>query len=240
VQLSIVTGTKDRPECIKRLVYSVVSNAGLRWNEWELIIADASEKLTQLDHTILGLGASVFTIHEKTPLGMVKGYNHAFWLSRGKWVLWLNDDVEVLPGYDKAAVGFMEANPEIGLGALYYSEQGVQENKFHINHYLEMAYANFGIIRRDIGNELGWFDEDIKMYGSDNALSFKVLLAGKGVVGIPNAKLIHHAHQDPLRKENQKDRRSDARLLRDRYFPRVNEMRAVYNQYSRLGGPWEI
>ena len=62
-----------------------------------------------------------------------------------------------------------------------------------------MLYANFGILRRSLGKELGWFDEELTMYGSDNSLTFKTLLAGHGVTSIPGAKLIHHGHADQQR-----------------------------------------
>lgn len=227
--LSLVTGSLNRPESLKRLIDSIVTHTDV---EWELIIAEASEQPAENIW-----GERVKILHEQPRLGYVKGYNLAFAAATGKWILYLNDDAEVQPGYAKAAVDFMEANPDVGLGALYYREGA---NPFRVWTCYGMVYANFGIISRELGNQLGWFDDDLQMYGADNALSFKVLLAGKGIASIPGARVVHYVHEDRFRLDNQKHRMADSQLLQQRYYSRLEDMRVVYDRFRRLSGPEKL
>lgn len=231
--LSIVTGTRDRPDCFRRLLLSIVRHTQV---PYELIVADASS----VPYDVPLKPANIVWLPETPRLGMVKGYNRAFAAASGKWVIWLNDDCEVLPGYDTAAIDFMEANPKIGLGALYYIEKSLPKSTFHVNTFLDMLYANFGIIRRELGKELGWFDEDLTMYGSDNSLTFKCLLAGHGVTAITGSKVIHHGHMDDQRRENMRGQRVDAKHVMNKYMHRIDDMRAVYRQTRSVGGPLEL
>jgi GT2 family glycosyltransferase len=218
--LSLVTGTRNRPVEFRRLVESIERNTPI---EWELIVSDASD--TPIDES--GLPKNVIVIPERPRLGCTMGYNNAFREAIGTWVIWLNDDCEVLPGYATNAIRFMETNPQIGLGALYYRE-GVTD--FHVNSYYNMVYANFGIIRKELGDRIGWFDNEIPMYGCDNALAFNVLLAGFGIDGIPDATLIHHAVNDQFRRENNETdtRIREAEFLRDKYGPRLPAIQHSY------------
>lgn len=192
---------------------------------YELVVSDASDPpidFFNLPHTV--------RILEESPrLGCTKGFNRAFREARGEWLIWLNDDVEVAPGYAEAAIRFMEEHPEIGLGALYYSDP--THIGFKVNSCVfGMLYANFGIIRRKLGEQVGFFDEDILMYGCDNSLTYRVLLAGKGVAGIPSSRVVHHSVNDAERRNNNDlpFRIAQAELLKAKYGPRLSEMRAVY------------
>ncbi len=219
--LSMVTGTRNRPESFKRLLDSITTHATL---PWELIVSDASEQ-----PYVEVLPDNVYLIHEKPRLGYVKGYNAMFRRAMGQWVLWLNDDCEVQPHFDTEAVNFMESHPSIGLGCLPFSDP--QWHGFQICTYLDIPYANFGIIRRANGNSIGWFDEELTMYGSDNAITFEVLLYGLGVAEIPKAKIVHHRVQDETRIENQVGRLNDTSRLQAKYLPRRRDL--VY-RYRRL------
>lgn len=217
-KLSLVTGTLNRPVEFRRLVDSIITNTTV---DWELIVSDASDFPTEpIDERI--------TILEERPrLGYCAAYNRAFAHCRGEFVIFLNDDARVCAHYDVNAIAFMERNPQIGLGALYYSNQG---QPFAVNIYAQMIYANFGILRRSLGEQLGWFWSELRMYGTDNALAFDVLLAGLGVAGIENARIIHDETADAQREFNQINRCEGADALQAKYSPRWEEMKAVYHR----------
>jgi GT2 family glycosyltransferase len=218
-QLSIVTGTLNRPVSFQRLVDSIVANTKV---SWELVVSNASDESYEME-----LPANVRMLDEKPRLGCSRGYNRAFRAAHGKWCIWLNDDVEVLRGYDTESIAFMESHPKIGLGALYYRE-GTKD--FHVNSFYSLIYANFGVLRRSLGEQVGWFDEELPMYGSDNALSLRILLAGHGIAAIPGAAVIHHAIQDRHRDEhNDYDQRiRDVEFLTEKYGHHMAEMRETY------------
>lgn len=220
--LSIVTGTRNRPDSLRRLVTSIVQYTPM---SWELIVADASDEPCNA----FNFPENVIVLPERPRLGCTAGYNRAFAHASGEYVLWLNDDCEVLFGYAASAIAFMESHPEIGLGALYYKE-GYQD--FHVNSYFSMTYANFGIVHRAFLLEIDGWDEDFPMYGSDNSFAFKVLLAGKGIAGIPDARVIHHCIHDVHRAENNdlQARYRDADKLVAKYGRFVPQMQETYRR----------
>lgn len=220
MKLSLVTGTRNRPESLERLIESI--NRYTYASSYELIIADASDcpsrpRTEPWIHTII----------EQPRLGFAKGINRAFSFAQGDWIIWLNDDCEVLKFYDTSAIEFMERHPEIGLGALHYLEG---RRGFHVNSYFGMVYANFGIISRELFDTVGGFDEEFALYGTDNALAFRVLLAEKGIAPIPGKAIIHHALDDDERKSNDdyQSRLRDVEKLTRKYAPYLPKMSLTY------------
>jgi GT2 family glycosyltransferase len=222
--LSLVTGTLNRRDAFNRLVRSIISRTDM---PWELVVSDASDEPYPDEYP-----DNVKIIPERPRLGCVKGYNKAFSMCSGKWVLYLNDDAEVMPGYARAAVDYMEANPEIGLGALYYAEVTLP---FAVQEYKDMVYANFGILSKELGNKIGWMDTITKMYGNDNSIAFRVLMEGKGIGTIEKARIWHHSVNDKLRQENQEGRFEDASKLMEKYGPFLGTMLRTYREKSKIG-----
>lgn len=231
--LSIVTGTLNRPQELQRLIHSILfhTSATSLEPQAEVIIADASDEPCKL------VWRGVRVIHESPRKGHVRGYNEAFKECRGEWVIWLNDDVEITTdGWADSAIEHMRSHPELGLGAFYYSEPPRQP-RFHVNFCYGMLFANFGILQRSFGDSIGWFDEDFTMYGSDNSITFRTLLAGRGIGTIPGKFIIHHSTQDEVRLANQHHRKPGSELLRSKYYPLVPQMKAVYSRTAHLVGP---
>lgn len=227
--LTIVSGTRNRPGSLRRFVDSVLRLTSV---DYELIIADASDVPCNVEQS-----HRIRVLEERPRLGYALGYNRAFATATGKWVMFLNDDCEVMPGYDSEAVRFMESHPQIGIGALHYSENG---GPFHVNSSWNCIYPNFGIISRQLGQQIGWMDPDISFYGSDNAIAFKVLLADKGVADIPDARILHHSVQDAERQANQANRLRDNQTLTRKYMPLRNQWLAAYRRHavSSHAIPW--
>jgi GT2 family glycosyltransferase len=224
-ELSIVIGTRNRPDGFRRLVDSIEEHTTM---PWELVVSDASDIPIETQEVATDeTWPKIRIIPERPRLGCTRGYNRAFRKTKGEWVLWLNDDCTVEPGYAEEAIRFMSEHPEIGIGALYYREA---KPEFFINEAWGMPYANFGILRRQLGNQVGWFDEDFEMYGNDNSLTFRVLLAGLGVAGIPGARVTHHSIQDAERAANEAKKFEASTILEQKYRHRVTTMRSFYDR----------
>lgn len=239
MKLSLVTGTLNRHDSFKRLVDSIVKHTSV---PWELVVSDASDVPVECSHP------NVRILPERPRQTCVKGYNRAFRESRGEWVIYLNDDAEVQPGYAEKSIRFMEAHPSIGLGALYYQENENRlpgsvyrrEPSFCVNTWAGMIYANFGILRRSFGDSLGWFDDDLTMYGNDNSLACRTLLAGYGIAPIPGSRIVHHVVLDRMKLDNQKFRKKDGETFLRKYAPYKAQMQRVYGRNRHLIGPLEI
>lgn len=227
-KLSLVTGTINRPEGIAQLVRSIENHTQV---DWELIISDASAVPYQ------STNQRIRVIHENPRLGHSRGYNAAFRQCAGEFLMWMNDDAEVCPGYDTESIAFMESHPRIGLGALHYSENG---GPFHVNEAWGCIYANFGIFKKSLGEKVGLFDESLSMYGCDNSLAIRILLADYGIADIPKAKILHHSVNDPIRVANQIGRPRDNQILTDKYMPSRHQWLATFRRHRVETGtvPW--
>jgi len=226
--LSYVTGTVDRPEGLARLIASLAKHTPF---PWEARVGDASESGYARNHEF-PLGRVIVDRQQPRPT-MVQTYDRLFRACAGAWVLWLNDDAEVMPGAPAAALRFMEANPEVGCGALYYQE-GLG-SVWRVNEYKGMVYANFGILPREFGDRIGWFGTELASYGCDNRISFETLLAGKGVVGIPDARVVHHVDANPRKERQSREYRPHASAwLESAYGRKLTAMRAVHDRFARL------
>lgn len=226
MDLSIVLGHLDRPEAFHKLYDSVAAYTHL---DWEMVVSDASVE-RPLDRT--KYPENIVIIKEQPRLGHSRGYNQAFYKSTGKWAIWLNDDCEVTPNWAIEAIGFMERNPWVGMGALYYCNHA---EPYYINSYWQMPYANFGILDREFGNQIGWFDEDVEMYGADNSISFKVYLSGKAVRGIPYSRIIHKPFIDKHRVNNEAKQPRDSRILSNKYSHLTDVMLKVNRRLPVAG-----
>lgn len=230
MKLSIVTGTVERPQALRRFVGSVFEHANPDL-DWELIIADASRNPTFVKHP------RVKTIHEWPRAGHAVGYNRAFREAKGEYVAWMNDDVIVRKDWDIKALSYMEQNPWCGLGAIYYSEGGCC---FHVNSWLGLPYANFGIIEKKFGDEIGWFDEFCRMYGADNSIAFKTLLAGRGIGGCLGSTVEHWPVMDAIKRDNIARQAEDASNLMSVYREKVDIMLEINQQFPKFPMVWNV
>ena len=225
-ELSIVIGTVDRPGHLNRFVNSIILHTDI---PYELIIVDGGDK--PIEKSWGDNLSHIKVIEDKPRAGYRQAYNKGFAAATGKYVVFLNDDVEVTRSWAIEAVRFMDANSKwCGMGAIYFSENGPY-GRFEIREWLNLPYANFGVISKDLGNRLGWFDDYIYTYGADNSLSFKVFLAGYSISGIPNCKVLHNPILDLNKQANLERQPKDAANILLKYRHRLPEMYAVYRRY---------
>lgn len=223
-KLAILCGTTPtrRSEC-DRLVRSLLDHT---LNvDWTLYLGDLTAPPTAI-YTFPS--APVRTTREHPPKGVSKGYNALAALGDEEWVCWLNDDVEVCQGWAEAAISALEATPRAGLAALYYLTPHPPAG-WHVNEFpAGLPYANFGLLRRSLFTDVGGFDERVPLYGCDNALAFRVLAAGYGILPVPDARIIHHFRNDVSRAVNMEryDRGGWLDALSE-WHPRLGDLRAT-------------
>lgn len=209
--ISIISGTRNRPKSLMRMILSACKEATV---PTEIIVADASDEFSGPpdvpnygDHV-----EHVNIFHESPRLGPNKGYNGALRKATGRYQVYVNDDSEFLEGWDKTAIEFMDAHEDVGCGILWWRDPGWKQ--WNYQTYRGLLFANFGVVRREVGEEVGWFDErevfvpalgrtqGLCFYGNDVGIGLKIIDAGYGVVPIPNCKILHHREQDEERQEN--------------------------------------
>jgi GT2 family glycosyltransferase len=223
IPLSIVVGTTRRDGF--GLFLKSLKHVGF---PFQLVIADASEE----EHAVWS--PEVFKINnlvsysywrEWPPQGFIKGYNAAIkYGATGDFVVWLNDDCELEPGWGEAVFKHMAEHSDV-IGAMFFSDIGT---KYRVCSYCGMLYANFGIIKRDLGNQLGWFDERLFMYGGDTAISVLALSYGISTIPIPGCH-IRHARQESGHavERNTTARKSDLAIFGDLCEPWRAKIKAI-------------
>lgn len=216
--LSIVLGTLQRRAYLERAIESARGAVGNL--TYEFVIVDGGSS----DGTIEYLNAQpdVRPILQGERLGAVRAFMAGFGAARGEFVAALNDDLECVGTPLADAVKMLHADKKIGQVALPY----LMPNEDHPHYELvnipalgKVLYANFGVMRRALGNELNWWGlgEDGKpiyyTYGGDTELSVKVWFKGLRVVPLreyaPGQKLtpkdsylIHYQVDDDTRVPN--------------------------------------
>src|SRR3990167_4202422 len=240
-KLSIITGTGDRPDSFARFMRSAYKAQDV---DTEIIVGQfGAEPFYALDYKQLCAVRSIDVAIERERAGMIHGYNAGFRRSTGEFVAWFNDDCELTPGWDTAAIAFMEAHPEIGVGCIYFRDHlGKQWGTcWQIQSLYGIFYPNFGILRREVGERLGWFSEDIgPMYGVDSDLGNKALDIGLGVVGIDDSRVLHHRVRDDQRLHNISDIHKYRELFDAKWKHKTEGLKFEQAKYAYLSGPKTI
>lgn len=217
-ELSIVIGTKNR---FRELIAFTDSVMQFSKSDWELVIADASDEPT-------ARSGRIRTVVENPPLGHIRGYNRAFRECKGEYVCWFNDDCKLYPNWDIQALDFMRANAEVGLGCFYFRDSAgrAPRSPFQVQSLNGLTYPNFGILRRTLGNDLGWFDETNlgEMYGADTDIGYRVLERGLEVVPIPGSQVLHYRTHDASRAHSSSCYPGDRAKFDAKWNPRLREL----------------
>ncbi len=221
--LSIVSGTRNRPEFVARFVWSVLEHVTV---PFELLIGDASDGGSFFESP----DPRVHVYPERVRLGPPRGYNALFRRARGAWVCYLNDDLEIGAGWSEAVVAALARHPEADLFCLPMLEPG--EPGPIILLYQQLPYANMGMVRREAGDALGWFDEGYRFYATDVDLAMRAIASGYRIAPAIGAHVFHHHLPDEERVGNQDFLDGDNERLRRTWRPRRKELRRRYRRTS--------
>jgi GT2 family glycosyltransferase len=221
--LSIVTGTRNRPASIDRMVRSVLDHTH---GSFEVLVGDASDEQERLSFD----DPRVTVVPEPEPLGPPRGFNALLRRARGRWVCWLNDDLEVLPGFGDALRAAIDRDPEVDLFCLPVVERGDDEALLLL--HMSVPYACMGAVRRTSGEALGWFDEGYSFYAMDPDFALRLILSGRRLAPAHGADVAHHRLDDDLRAANREAFERDNARMRRRFRRRQSRIRRCYRRSS--------
>ena len=181
---------------------------------YEVIIADdvSTDATAQLDQFAEGIRICRNSINQ----GFLRNCNNAARHARGKYIMFLNNDTQVTPGWLSSLVNLIESDPSIGMvgSKLVYPDGRLQEaggiiwsdgsgwnygrlddpDKPEYNYVKDVDYISGAaiLLSNDLWKQIGGFDTRFApAYCEDSDLAFEVRKAGYRVVYQPLSKVIH-------------------------------------------------
>jgi GT2 family glycosyltransferase len=183
--------------------------------KYEVIIADDAS--TDGTNSLFSKCKGLRYVRNEQNLGFLKNCNRAAAIARGKYIMFLNNDVIVMPHWLDSIIETFLNFPDTGLvgSKLLYPDGTLQEaggiiwndgtgqnygrkddpQKPEYNYMREVDYCSGAsiVISRSLWEQLGGFDELFApAYYEDTDLAFRVRQAGYKVLYQPVSQVFHH------------------------------------------------
>ena len=176
--ISICISTKDRYEALNKLMESIKKNT----KDYELIIHNDS------------IGNSI---------PVATAWNKCARRSKGKYLVFLNDDMEVTEGWIESQTAMYETFPLVGsLAFKVFDDQGNIQSRGHSfnglipylppEDVIEVDYSDHPFVSRKLWERVGGFTAHGQLYYEDADFGLKLQSAGFKNYYNPNAILIHN------------------------------------------------
>jgi GT2 family glycosyltransferase len=200
--VSIIVPTYRRPAELERCLRSIQNTVSQDHEVICVCVADDGPTLDMIKNH------HVQTITQPSRGGAVQAMNLGFRAAQGEYLTQINDDCELLPHAIANAVRFLEApaHDHIGQAAFFHDSRVrrnihqqiyIEDTWYYVCHVRGLCYANFGLARRSLYRQLGFFDERYFMYGADPDFSLKIWHEAKlSVEPCPGALVKHHELND--------------------------------------------
>ena len=210
--VSVIIPVYGQPECTRRCLASIARHAPA--TPIEVIVVDDASPEQAAD--ALGQVEGLLIVRNDRNEGFIRSSNRGAREARGRFLLFLNNDTEVLPGWCDELAATFDTVPEAGIvGAkLLYPDGTLQEaggviwrdgsawnyGKFddpakpEYSYRREVDYVSGAalMVPRDLFWEVGGFDEHyLPAYYEDVDLALAVREAGRSVVFQPLSQVVH-------------------------------------------------
>jgi GT2 family glycosyltransferase len=226
--VSIVIATYQRADRVRRCIERTREGVDL---PFELVVVDggstdgSAEWLREQDDIRLHV--------EQRRAGCCAAYDIGFRMARGELVMWLNDDAYPLPGAVQSAVDVLlnQRHDRLGMVAFYHNHHqpwnelhGIEHDgeRYGVLHVRGLPYANFGLLRRALYEQVGGLDRAYHFCAWDPDLSLKVQREARlDLVGAPSALVYHEELVDARKKADAGEvrTRDNAHLFRKWRLP---------------------
>ena len=234
MKVSIIIPTYNHVDsCLRKCVESIQRASDLAKFPAEVVVVANGCKDGTEDY-VRSLGESYRLLATPEPLGFIRATNAGAMVAKGEYLLFLNDDVEILDwgggnGWLRMLMDPMEADPKLGITC-------TNRDLWSNGRYFAVFFC--AMTRRKLFVETGLLDEAFGMgCGEDCDYSLKVQDKGYRLAQVPvehgrwatNFPIWHIGHATFAGVENKG--RENTEILEKRY-PRTQEDRAMQIRFS--------
>jgi len=204
VRLSIVIVSYNTLDLLRDCLLSILPQLGIRD---EVIVVDNASGDGSAD-MVANQFENVTLLANNENLGFGKANNRGIALANGDLIWLLNPDTRLMPASLDNAVGFMAANPSMGMAgtALIYSDGSPQssvERSYPGHRYARQMLGGLPgtiawvmgasiLARREVLAAVGGFDEQFFLYGEEVDLCLMVRKKGWPIGFIADSVVVHH------------------------------------------------
>jgi len=215
--VSVIIVNHNGIDFVDACLRSVLNNS---YTNIEVIFIDNASTDGSLEYVkkIFGSDRRLKFIENSGSFGPAVGRNKGITVAKGKYIVFLDNDVEVDSSWLVELIKVFEFNPAIGAAQSkllrteprnefdcagdyltpfgFLSERANSAKDMGQFDYIcdiFSAKSAASIIRRDVLDKIGGFDESYYMYLEETDLSWRVWLAGYRVIFIPKS-IVYHAY----------------------------------------------
>ena len=212
-EVSLVMPVHSRADLTHKCLHSIAVNT--EGPSYEVIVVD--DQADDSTKTVLTETEGARVLVNRENLHFLRSMNRGCSEARGKYLVLLNNDVEVEPGWLTALVHRVESEPDVGVvtpkflypdrtlseaggsvfedGSAWNYGRGEPPELWPFNFVREVDYGSAAalLVRADVWHSLDGFDERYApAYYEDTDLCFAAREAGWRVMYEPSAVVIHH------------------------------------------------
>lgn len=239
ILLSIVTGTYNRLASLQAMIESVRTQIP-RHIGYEIVVVDGGSA----DGTIewCDQQRDICLIRHGSLKGAIKAFTEGAMVAQGEYVVMGNDDITFHSFGLMRALAYLEEHRDCGAVAFADNrshQAGITEEIYRVERMpavgvdgkqVAVPYAQVGMIRRWLGNQVGWWGATdpivgkARTYGGDNYLSARIWELGFSVDAVMGCAIDDGIVRDGLRQNNADSGRQDSAQYYAR-FPRGPQLR---------------
>jgi len=212
MKVSIVIVNYNGKDLLEKVIASIKSS---KFKDYEIIVLDNASTDNSKDF-LRKKFPKITLVENKSNLGY-SGINNAIKYCKGKYILFLNNDMEIEKNCIGILVKALESDDSIGMTAPklvnYYDKNlisgGTWLSRAFYNGHIRgnrrsknrlIPYLGVGLIRKTIIDTYGYlFDPDYFIYGEDVDLGLRIRLLNKKIVFVGNA-IIYHLHAETTKQ----------------------------------------